>query len=372
MDGILALADGRIFKGRLFGAAGEAAGEVVFNTSMAGYQEILTDPSYAGQMVTMTYPLIGNYGINPEDFESDRPYLSGFIIKELSGIPSNWRSRETLDAFLKRFGVVGIQGLDTRALTRHIRDRGAQQGIISPNTRDPEALIEQARARPSMEGQDLVREVTCREPYEWDEGPWELGRGYARLPASERPWHVVAYDFGIKRNILRQLTEAGCRVRVVPANFPAEEVLAMKPHGVFLSNGPGDPAAVSYAVENVRALIGKVPLFGICLGHQILSRALGAGTYKLRFGHHGGNQPVMDLRTRKVEITAQNHGFAVDSKSGGEFEVFWINLNDRTVEGLRHKTLPVFSVQYHPEACPGPQDSSYLFSEFVRLMQSRS
>ncbi len=372
MEGILALADGKIFRGTLFGAMGEAEGEVVFNTSMSGYQEVLTDPSYCGQMVMMTYPLIGNYGINPEDFESDRPYLSAFIIKELSPIPSNWRSRETLDEFLKRHGVVGLQGIDTRALTRHIRDQGAQQAIISNDLSNPAALIEKAQASPGMEGKDLVKEVTCREPYDWDQGDWDLKQGYSRIThnGTRDYFSVVAYDFGIKRNILRRLTQVGCKVQVVPATTPAETVLAMKPDGVFLSNGPGDPAAVAYAIENVRALIGKVPIFGICLGHQILNLALGGKTYKLRFGHHGGNQPVMDLGKRKVEITSQNHGFAVDDQTGSDdVEITCINLNDRTVEGIRHKKYPVSSVQYHPEASPGPQDSSYLFQDFVTLMK---
>lgn len=370
MEGILALADGRIFKGTLFGAVGEAEGEVVFNTSMSGYQEVITDPSYCGQMVVMTYPLIGNYGINPEDFESNRPYLSGFIIKELSGIPSNWRSRQTLDDFLRERGVVGLQGIDTRALTRHIRDQGAQQAILSPATTDPDTLVRRAQASPGMEGKDLVTEVTCQEPYEWHEGDWDLRQGYSRINETEDSYYVVVYDFGIKYNILRRLTQEGCRVKVVPASTPAETVLAMKPDGVFLSNGPGDPAAVPYAIENVRGLLGKTPLFGICLGHQILNLALGGKTFKLQFGHHGGNQPVMDLQRQKVEITSQNHGFAVNSQTtGDDVEISCINLNDQTVEGIRHKKYPVASVQYHPEASPGPQDSSYLFQEFIAMMK---
>jgi len=372
MDGILALADGRTFKGTLFGAIGEAEGEVVFNTSMSGYQEVLTDPSYCGQMVLMTYPLIGNTGINPEDFESDRPHLSAFIIKELSGIPSNWRSRETLDEFLKKYGVVGLQGIDTRALTRHIRDQGAQQAVLSPDLSNLDALIQKAKKSPSMVGRDLVQQVTCKEPYEWHEGDWDLHTGYSHLSHNghKDSFFVVAYDFGIKRNILRRLTQVGCKVKVVPAATPAEAVLKMKPDGVFLSNGPGDPAAVSYAIQNVRDLVGKTPIFGICLGHQILNLALGGTTYKLRFGHHGGNQPVMDLSRRKVEITSQNHGFAIDDKTGNDdVEITCINLNDQTVEGIRHKKYPVSSVQYHPEASPGPQDSSYLFQDFVTLMK---
>lgn len=372
MKAILALEDGFHFEGQAFGAEASSSGEICFNTSMTGYQEVLTDPSYCGQMVVMTSPLIGNYGINPEDYESDRPHLSGFIIKELSGIPSNWRSTGTLDEFLKQHNVVGLQGLDTRALTRHIRDKGAQQAVISNDLSNPEALIQKARQSPSMEGKDLVQQVTCKEPYGWSEGDWDLRLGYSDLSNNEHKdnFFVVAYDFGIKRNILRRLTQVGCKVKVVPATTPAEAVLEMKPDGVFLSNGPGDPAAVSYAIQNVRDLIGKVPIFGICLGHQILNLALGGKTYKLQFGHHGGNQPVMDLRKRKVEITSQNHGFAVDDKAGSDdVEITCINLNDQTVEGIRHKKYPVSSVQYHPEASPGPQDSSYLFQDFVTLMK---
>ena len=372
MDGILTLADGRTFKGTLFGATGEAEGEVVFNTSMSGYQEVLTDPSYCGQMVVMTSPLIGNYGINPEDFESNRPHLTGFIIKELSGIPSSWRSTGTLDEFMKKYNVVGLQGIDTRSLTRHIRDQGAQQAIISNDLSNIDALIQKARQSPSMEGKDLVQQVTCKEPYGWTEGDWNLRTGYSDHSnnGNKESFFVVVYDFGIKRNILRRLTQVGCKVKVVPATTSAEAVMKMKPDGVFLSNGPGDPAAVSYAIQNVRELVGKVPIFGICLGHQILNLALGGTTYKLQFGHHGGNQPVMDLRKRKVEITSQNHGFAVDDKTGSDdVEITCINLNDQTVEGIRHKKFPVSSVQYHPEASPGPQDSSYLFQDFVTLMK---
>ena len=370
MKAILALADGKIFTGEAFGASGEVEGEVVFNTSMSGYQEILTDPSYCGQMVVMTYPLIGNYGVNPEDFESERPFLKGFIIKELSGVPSNWRSQGTLDQFLKDYGVVGIQGIDTRALTRHIREAGAQQAVLSTVETDPEILVKRAQDSLSLVGRDLVKEVTCKGPYLWEEDGPRLGDKPIEKAAGDKTFSVVAYDFGIKRNIIRRLAGAGCRVRVVPAGTTAKEALAFKPDGVFLSNGPGDPEGVPYAVENVKSLIGQVPLFGICLGHQILTLALGGKTFKLRFGHHGGNQPVMDLKTRKVEITAQNHGFAVDNKSTmNDVEVTAINLNDKTVEGIRHKKHPLFSVQYHPEAAPGPHDSDYLFGEFLELMK---
>ncbi|PIP72169.1 MAG: carbamoyl phosphate synthase small subunit [Nitrospinae bacterium CG22_combo_CG10-13_8_21_14_all_47_10] len=368
----LALADGKFYEGNHFGAEGEVDAEIVFNTSMSGYQEILTDPSYCGQMVLMTYPLIGNYGINPEDFESDRPHLSGFIIKELSGIASNWRSRETLADFLKRFGIIGIEGIDTRALTRHIREKGAQQAVLSTVSQKPEELVRKAQNSPGLIGRDLVKEVTCREPYDWEEGEWEIRNGETSLkPASNKKYFVVAYDFGIKRNILRKLSEAGCRVRVVPASTPAEDVLALNPDGVFLSNGPGDPEGVPYAVSNIKFLLGKIPIFGICLGHQILNLALNGKTFKLRFGHHGGNHPVMDIPSGKVEITSQNHGFAVAQESvGSSIEVTSVNLNDQTVEGICHKEWPVFSVQYHPEASPGPHDSSHLFQRFTKLMKA--
>lgn len=370
MKAILALADGKIFEGEAFGASGEAEGEVVFNTSMSGYQEILTDPSYCSQVVVMTYPLIGNYGVNSEDFESERPFLKGFIIKELSGIPSNWRSQGTLDQFLKDHDVIGIQGIDTRALTRHIRDAGAQQAVLSTVETDPDVLVKRAKNSEGLVGRDLVKEVTCKEAYVWEEAGPSLGEKPIKKLAGDKEYSVVAYDFGIKRNILRRLREAGCRVQVVPASTSAKEALAYKPDGVFLSNGPGDPEGVPYAVENVKRLIGQIPLFGICLGHQILTLALGGKTFKQRFGHHGGNQPVMDLKTRKVEITSQNHGFAVDSNSMlNDVEVTAVNLNDQTIEGIRHNRLPVFSVQYHPEAAPGPHDSDHLFGEFVELMK---
>jgi carbamoyl-phosphate synthase small subunit len=372
MKAILALADGRVFYGKVLGAPGEVAGEVVFNTSMTGYQEILTDPSYAGEIVTMTYPLIGNYGINLEDVESVRPFLSGFVVKEASDFPSNWRSQMSLDAYLKENGIVGIQGIDTRALVRHIRDKGAQTGIISSLDLDPQSLVEKARKAPSIVGRDLVREVTCRQPYHWTEGPWNLEEGYQ--PSKEAPrFKVVAYDFGIKRNILRNLVASGCDVTVVPADTPAEEVLAMNPDGVFLSNGPGDPEPIVYAQENIRKILGNKPIFGICLGHQLLSIALGGKTYKLKFGHRGGNQPVRRGDGHEVEITAQNHGFAVDADSIQDAGVIsHINLNDNTVEGLTHKKLPAFSVQYHPEASPGPHDARYLFDRFIAMMEKEN
>jgi carbamoyl-phosphate synthase small subunit len=365
---ILALADGTVYEGASFGAEGEAGGEVVFNTSMTGYQEILTDPSYKGQMVTMTYPMIGNYGVNPEDVESGRPWVEGFIVKEYCQYPSNWRSRGSLDSYMKSYNIVGIQGIDTRALTKHIRDKGAQQGIISTELGNAMDLCKKAKARPEMVGQDLAKDVTCREPYQWLEKPWDLERGYEHVERTMLK--VVVYDFGVKRNILRNLAGLGCDVIVVPAFTKWQEVMSIKPDGVVLSNGPGDPEPVSYAVENIKALIGKVPIFGICLGHQLIGLALGGKTYKLKFGHHGGNQPVKDLSTGKVEITAQNHGFAVDVGSIPDVvELTHVNLNDKTVEGMRHKDLPLFSVQYHPEAGPGPHDSHYLFDRFVAMME---
>jgi len=365
---ILALADGMVFEGHSFGAEGETSGEIVFNTSMTGYQEILTDPSYKGQIVTMTYPQIGNYGVNSEDVESGKPYVEGFIVKEYLDFPSNWRAKKSLNGYLEENGIVGIQGIDTRALTRHLRDFGAQPGVITTMDKAPEEIVAQARTLPKMSGLDLVKEVTCKAAYTWDEGDWGLAAGYAKKSSSR--YYVVAYDFGIKRNILRLLTSAGCDVTVVPATMPAKEVLAMKPDGVFLSNGPGDPEPVTYAIENIKEILGRKPVFGICLGQQLLGLALGGKTYKLKFGHHGGNQPIMELSTRKVEIAAENHGFAVDMESVKDQVVLThVNLNDNTCEGFQHKTLPAFSVQYHPEASPGPHDSRYLFQRFVDMME---
>lgn len=370
MKAILALADGRIFEGKSFGATGEASGEVVFNTAMSGYQEVLTDPSYKGQMVTMTYPQIGNTGINSEDIESNRLYLSGFIVKEYQDCYSNWRATMSLDSYLKENGVVGIQGIDTRALTRHLRDKGAQNGIISTVDSDIQSLLAKVRAVPSMAGLDLASGVTCDKPFEWTEGLWQLGTGYSSNNRANQKYKVLAYDFGIKFNILRCLVSAGCDVTVVPATFPADEALAMNPDGIFLSNGPGDPEPMVEVIENIKKFVGKIPIFGICLGHQLLGLALGGKTIKLKFGNHGSNLPVMDLDTRKVEITAQNHGFSVDIVSlYHSCELAHENLNDHTVEGMSHKDLPIFSVQHHPEASPGPHDSLYLFDRFVDMME---
>jgi carbamoyl-phosphate synthase small subunit len=376
---MLALADGTTFTGTAFGAEKVGAGEVCFNTSMTGYQEIVTDPSYAGQIVTMTYPQIGNVGATPEDDEAARPFLCGFVVKELFHEPSNWRARESLAAFLKRHGVPGIAGLDTRALVRRIRDRGCQTGVLStdPRQQDPAALVALARSASTLEGRDLVAEVSCRAAYDWKEGAWKGVDG--QLPPAARPdarLRVVAYDFGVKRNILRLLVEQGFEVRVVPARTPAADVLALEPDGVFLSNGPGDPAAVVGVPEIVRRIADRdVPIFGICLGHQILGLALGGKTHKLKFGHHGGNQPGQDLFTGKVAICAENHGYAVDAASlaaaGEPVEITHKNLNDGTVEGLAHARRPLFSVQYHPEASPGPHDASYFFGRFRALVARR-
>jgi len=364
----LALADGSVFRGRAFGARAEGAGEVVFHTGMTGYQEILTDPSYAGQIVCMTYPEIGNTGTNPEDEESRGVFLRGFVVRDHVDFASSWRSRESLQAYLERHGIPGISGIDTRALVRRIRERGATNGALAHGEQDPDALVERARAVPSMLGQNLVDGVTTDASYEWSEGDTWTGR---RAP--EPRYRVVAYDFGIKRNILRLLVEQGLDVTVVPASTPADEVLALEPDGVFLSNGPGDPEPVAeaYAAENVRALLGRKPIFGICLGHQILGLALGGRSEKLRFGHHGANQPALERDGGRVMITSENHGFALSEASLAavpDIEITHVNLNDRTVEGLRHRRLPVFSVQYHPEASPGPHDTGYLFARFRAMV----
>ncbi len=372
---LLALADGRVFHGFAFGARTVGVGEVCFNTSMTGYQEILTDPSYAGQIVAMTYTQIGNVGVNPEDQESERPFLQGFVVREIFHEPSNWRARESLGDYMHRSGIPGISGIDTRALVRCIRDGGAQIGVLStdPDTLDPAALIARARAAPGLDGRDLAAEVTCRESYTWTEGLWHGIDG--QLPRAPRPsptYRLVAYDFGIKRTILRQLVETGFEVTVVPAHTSADEVLALEPDAIFLSNGPGDPAGVRGVRENVRRLAEEKPLFGICLGHQILGLALGGRTVKLKFGHHGGNQPGQDLGTKKVAICAENHGYAVDADSlrdaGEPVEITHVNLNDGTVEGLAHRTRPLFSVQYHPEASPGPHDAAYFFRRFREMV----
>ena len=357
---ILILEDGRTFRGVSFGAEGETFGEIVFNTSMSGYQEILTDPSYAGQIVTMTYPLIGNYGVNEEDCESRRPWVEGFVVREASRIASNWRSTETLDSYLNRHKIVGIEHIDTRALVRHIRDKGAMRSAISTVDLDEKSLLEKVLASPEMANRELASSVTIDESFDY--------------PAyQEEKFHVVAYDFGVKTNSLREFAKLGCRITVVPAETSADEVLAMKPDGIFLSNGPGDPGSMKRTVAEIKKLTEtQVPMFGICLGHQILGQVFGGTTYKLKFGHRGGNQPIMDLTTGKVEIASHNHGFAVKAESLPEtVKVTHVNLNDQTVAGLQHKTLPIFSVQYHPESAPGPHDSEYLFKRFIELMTNR-
>lgn len=360
-NAILVLEDGRAFSGRSFGASGEAFGEMVFNTSMAGYQEILTDPSYAGQIVCMTYPLIGNYGVNDDDVESRRPWVEGFVVREASRVASNFRSTKSLQAYLVENSIVGIEHIDTRALVRHIRDKGAMRAGISTVETDVNALLAKVLASPEMANRELASAVTVNDDYEFP-------------AAGEEKFHIVAYDFGVKTNSLREFARFGCRVTVVPADATADDVMALKPDGVFLSNGPGDPAAMASVVAEIKKLTAsELPMFGICLGHQLLGEAFGGSTYKLKFGHRGGNQPIKDLTTGKIEITSHNHGFAVDAGTlPADVEVTHINLNDQTVAGLRHKTLPVFSVQYHPESAPGPHDSEYLFERFVDLMAARS
>jgi carbamoyl-phosphate synthase small subunit len=372
MQALLALEDGRIFRGKGYGAKGECYGEVVFNTSITGYQEIFTDPSYAGQIVVLTNPQIGNYGTNDEDNEATRPYIEGLIVREFSRVSSNWRSQQVTEEYLEHHKIPVLAEIDTRALVRHLRDHGAMRGVISTLETDAEKLVAKACGIPKMVGTDLAKVVTTNRPYVWEVGershePTEV---VGVKDAPER-FHVVAYDFGIKHNILRKLRGEGCKVTVVPAETPAEDVLALKPHGVFLSNGPGDPEPCTYAVENIRRLMGRQPIFGICLGHQLVGLALGGKTYKLKFGHHGGNHPVKLLKTGKIEITAHNHNFAVDPDSlpASEVELTHVNLNDNTLEGLRHRNLPLFSVQYHPEAAPGPHDSQYLFGDFVKMME---
>ncbi|MBM4135660.1 MAG: glutamine-hydrolyzing carbamoyl-phosphate synthase small subunit [Nitrospira sp.] len=396
---LLVLSDGTVFEGKNFGAEGETIGEVVFNTSMTGYQEILTDPSYKGQIVTMTYTQIGNYGVNAEDIESMKgPKVEGFIVKEYLDFPSNWRTERfkiqdsrfkvinSLGDYLKEYGIVGIEEIDTRALTRHLRDYGSQMGIISTTDLNPQSLIDKVRKHPGIVGIDLVKGVTSKKAYSWKEGVWKWQsaevevrsqksevRREKNLPLTPYPLplSVVVYDFGIKLSILRNLADAHFDVYVVPAKTPAEKVLDINPDGILLSNGPGDPEAVTYAIKNTKKLIGKKPLFGICLGHQILGFAMGGRTYKLKFGHHGGNHPVMDLETKKVEITSQNHNFCVDIKSmNGQVELTHKNLYDGTEEGMRHVELPIFSVQYHPEAGPGPNDATYLFKRFREMIES--
>lgn len=367
MKATLVLADGTVFKGKAFGAGGEKIGEVVFNTAMTGYQEVLTDPSYRGQIVTMTYPHIGNTGVNLEDNESVRPFLAGFVVREYCPHPSNWRTNSSLNEFMQQHDIIGIHEIDTRRLTRNLRETGAKKGIISTEDHDPERLLKKVREFPDIEGLDLVKEVTCLTPYDWGEGAWRWNFSTARGQGQLR---VAAYDFGIKQNILRLLVDAGTRVRVFPAGATSDEILRFNPDGIFLSNGPGDPEGVPYVIDNVRNLIGKKPIFGICLGHQIIGLALGGKTYKLTFGHHGANHPVRRLDTGRVEITSQNHNFAVAAESvASECDITHINLNDLTVEGMIHKKYPLFSIQYHPEASPGPHDSRYLFEKFRSMME---
>ena len=374
MQALLALEDGRIFRGKGFGARAECYGEVVFNTSMSGYQEIFTDPSYAGQIVVLTNPHIGNYGTTPQDAESTRPYIEGLVVREFSPISSNWRSSQVADEYLERYNVPVIADIDTRALVRHLRTHGVMRGVISSIETDADALVKKARAIKKMDGTDLASVVSTKVRYEWNEADSRNQTGDEFLPdgagSDEKQMHVVAYDFGIKQNILRMLTREGCRVTVVPARTTAEDVMALEPDGIFFSNGPGDPEPLDYAIENVRKLKGQAPLFGICLGHQIFGLALGGKTYKLKFGHHGGNHPIKNLQTGKVEITAQNHNYNVDPATLAKDVVqTHTNLNDGTLAGLKHATDPMFSVQYHPEASPGPHDSHYLFKDFRKMME---
>jgi carbamoyl-phosphate synthase small subunit len=388
MKAILALEDGTVFEGESFGSTGERYGEVVFDTGMSGYQEVLTDPSFKGQIVTMTYPLIGNCGCNDEDFESSKPHVEGFIVREYSSYWSNWRGTRSLDDFLSSFGVVGIQGIDTRALTRRLRTRGVMKGVISTDDLDIESLVAKARASASLIGLDLVKYVTCEEAYHWEGEGKTINSGQEKTQDEESqlefdfshpqvishigsPFQVVAMDLGIKYNILRQLQSHGCDVVVVPAKTSPEEIMALQPEGVFLSNGPGDPEGLPYVVETVRELIGKKPIFGICLGHQILGLVFGGKSYKLKFGHRGVNQPVKNLITGKIEITTQNHGFCIDFDSiqDKRVKLTHINLNDNTLEGMEHEEYPIFSVQYHPEGSPGPHDANYLFGKFTNIMR---
>jgi len=356
MKAILALEDGTVFEGTAFGAEGESTGEVVFNTSMAGYQEIITDPSYKGQIVTMTYPLIGNYGVNSADIESRKPFVEGFVVRECSEIASNWRSENTLDDYLKENNIIGIEDVDTRALTRHIRLQGAMRAVLSTEDMEIDSLVAKAKVSQGLEGIDLVKDVTCNKSYKWNK---------------QGKYTVAVLDCGVKYNILRQLEACGCKVEVFPSNADVKEILGINPDGILLSNGPGDPAGVPYIVETVKAMLGKVPMFGICFGHQMLGLALGGKTFKLKFGHHGGNHPVKDMKTEKVAISVQNHGFCVDldSLDAGDIEITHMNLNDQTLEGIRHRKLPIFSVQFHPEAAPGPHDTQYMFTEFVEMME---
>src|SRR3989440_3221732 len=378
MQAILALEDGRVFRGKGYGAKGECYGEVVFNTSITGYQEIFTDPSYCGQIVVLTNPEIGNYGTNPEDNEATRPFIEGLIVREFSPISSNWRSQTVTDEYLERFNIPVLADIDSRALVRHLRTHGVMRGVLSSLESDPEKLVAKAREIPRMDGTDLAKVVSTKQRYTWDQGVVpHTSAEHLRAQIAEvesdpaKKLHVVAYDYGIKQNILRMLVDRGCNVTVVPAETSAEDVMSLSPDGVFLSNGPGDPEPVDYARDNIRRLMGKTPIFGICLGHQLIGLALGGRTYKLKFGHHGGNHPVKCLDSGKIEITAHNHNFAVDPDSirQSEVELTHIDLNDNTLEGLRHRSLPLFSVQYHPEASPGPHDSHYLFKDFVKMME---